>query len=88
MEVECPKCGEKVKVQGLGRRRLNISLKKVIEALNRHGSVDPAAEELGCSAAYIFGILKDNRLKVKDVIMGTAATVVDVASRSEVFLEK
>ena len=79
MEVECPKCGEKVTVQGLGRPRLGISLKKVIEALNRHGSVGPAAEELHCSQAYIFGILKDNRLKVKDVIAGAA----DCSGRSK-----
>ena len=71
MKIECPKCGEMVTVRGLGRPRLNISLKKVIEALNRHGSVGPAAEELGCSQAYIFGILKDNRLKAKDVITGS-----------------
>ena len=80
--VKCSKCGAKVKVQGLGRPRLGISLKNVIEALNRHGSVDLAVEELGCSQAYIFGILKDNRLKVKDVITG-ASTVAGVVSRSK-----
>jgi molybdenum-dependent DNA-binding transcriptional regulator ModE len=79
--VKCPKCGEKVKVQGLGRPRLGISLIKVTEALQKHGNVDQAAEELGCSQAYIFAALKTNHLKVKDVIMGV--TIADVAGCSK-----
>ena len=70
MKVQCPHCGQSVVVNGLGRRRLNIPLKNVSECLLKHRSVVTAANELGCSPAYIFGILKANGLKLKDVING------------------
>ncbi len=53
---------------GLGRKPLNIPLKNGCEALQAHSSVVEAARELGCSPAYIFGALKANRLKLKDVV--------------------
>ena len=62
-----PKCGEKVVVNGLGRKPLNIPLKNVCECLRKHPSVAAAAQELGCSQAYIFRILKDNGLTLKEV---------------------
>lgn len=68
MIVQCPNCGHKVAVGGLGRKRLNIPFKNVLEALQAHRSVGGAAQELGCSEAYIFGILKDNGLRLKDVV--------------------
>ena len=68
MIIQCPKCGEKVTVNGLGRKPLNIPLKNICECLRRHCSVAAAAEELGCSKAYIFKALKDNGLRLKDVI--------------------
>ena len=68
MIVQCPHCGKSVVVNGLGRKPLNIPLKNVCEALQAHHSVVAAARELGCSPAYIFGVLKENRLKLKDVI--------------------
>jgi len=68
MIVLCPHCGKPVVVNGLGRKRLNIPLKNVCESLSRHTTVGAAAEELGCSPAYIFGVLKANGLKLKDVI--------------------
>ena len=70
MKVQCPNCGKSVTVNGLGRRRLNIPLKNVYESLQAHRNVVSAANELGCSQAYIFGILKTNGLKLKDVIKG------------------
>ena len=70
MIIQCPKCGEKVTVNGLGRKPLNISLKNVCEALRAHGSVAAAANELGCSQGYIFGVLKANELKLKDIFKG------------------
>lgn len=57
-------------VNGLGRKRLNIPLKNVCESLRAHRDVVAAAQELNCSQAYIFGILRANGLKLKDVIEG------------------
>jgi len=70
MIVQCPNCGESVVVNGLGRKPLNISLKNVCEALQAHHNIVAAAKELGCSPAYIFGVLKANKLKLKDVVKG------------------
>ncbi len=70
MKVQCPHCGGTVVVNGLGRKRLDIPLKNVCESLSRHCSVVAAANELSCSPAYIFGVLKANGLKVRDVIEG------------------
>ena len=52
----------------LGRKRLNITLKNVCEALQAHRSVVAAAQELNCSQAYIFKVLKAKGLKLKDII--------------------
>ena len=68
MKVRCPNCGQPVVVNGLGRKRLNIPLKNVCEALQAHGSVVAAAQGLKCSEAYIFKVLKANGLRLKDVI--------------------
>jgi hypothetical protein len=57
-------------VNGLGRKRLNIPLKNICESLRAHRDVVAAAQELNCSQAYIFGILRANGLKLKDVIEG------------------
>ncbi len=70
MKIQCPHCGKSVVVNGLGRKRLNIPLKNVCDSLKRHSSVAAVAQELNCSEAYIFGILKANSLKLKDVIEG------------------
>jgi len=68
MKVQCPKCGETISVNGLGRKPLNIPLKNVCESLRTHRSVAAAAQELSCSEGYIFKILKGNGLKLKDII--------------------
>lgn len=70
MIVQCPHCGNTVVVNGLGRKRLNIPLKNVCESLRAHRNVVAAAKELKCSQGYIFKVLKDNGLKLKDVIAG------------------
>ena len=70
MIVQCSHCGKSVVVNGLGRRPLNIPLKNVCDALRAHGNVVAAARELGCSPAYISGVLKANGLKLKDVVKG------------------
>jgi hypothetical protein len=45
-----------------------MPLKIVCDALQAHRSVKSAANELRCSQAYIFKVLKENGLKLKDVI--------------------
>ena len=68
MIVKCPHCGKPVPVNGLGRKRLNISLKNILESLQVHRDVTATARELECSPSYIFGILKANGLKLKEII--------------------
>ena len=68
MLVQCQHCGQTVEVSGLGRKRLNIPLKKVCESLQAHRSVAAAAQELNCSQGYIFKVLKANSLRLKDVM--------------------
>ena len=71
MLVQCQHCGKSVVVNGLGRKRLNIPLKNISDCLQTHRNVVSAANELGCSPAYIFGVLKVNGLKLQDVISAT-----------------
>ncbi|MFC1951813.1 hypothetical protein ACFLYI_02075 [Chloroflexota bacterium] len=71
MKVQCPYCGKSVAVEGLGRKRLNIPLKNVCEALQAHRNVIAAANELNCSPGYIFGALKINGVKLRDIIRGS-----------------
>ena len=68
MIVKCPHCGKDVAVNGLGRKPLNIPLKNVLESLQAHRGVTAAAEELGCSPSHIFGVLKKNGLRLREVI--------------------
>ena len=68
MIIICPHCGNPVPVNGLGRKPLNIPLKNVLESLRAHRGVTAAAEDLGCSPSYIFGVLKKNGLKLREVI--------------------
>ena len=68
MIVKCPHCGKDVAVNGLGRKPLNIPLKNVLESLQVHRGVKAAAQELGCSSSYLFGVLKANGLKLREVI--------------------
>ena len=68
MLVQCEKCGEMVRVKGLGRKPLNIPLKNICEALQAHHSVKVAAQELNCSEAYIYNVLKTGELKLTKII--------------------
>ena len=72
MLVQCPHCGGTVAVNGFGRRPLNIVVTKVCDALRLHRSVLAAANELGCSRAYIYKVLKADGLTPADVIKGLA----------------
>ena len=79
MIVPCPHCGKSVKVNGLGRKPLNIPLKNVCECLRRHNSIAEAADELRCSQSYIFSVLKANGLRLRDVIKKQSQEVRDNA---------
>jgi len=67
MKVQCPNCGSNVTVNGLGRKPFNMPLINICDAIKAHHSVAQAAQELGCSPAYIFKVLKENGLKFKDL---------------------
>ena len=47
MKVICPHCGKSVEVNGLGRKRLDIPVKNVYDAVAKHSTVKAAAESLG-----------------------------------------
>jgi hypothetical protein len=68
MIVVCSHCGNKVAVKGLGRKPLNIPLKNVLESLQVCRNVKTAAEELGCSQSYIFSVLNNNNLRLKNIL--------------------
>ena len=68
MIIQCPHCGERIVVNGLGRKRLNIPLKNICEALQSEQNVASAARELHCSQGYIFNALKAQGLKPRDII--------------------
>jgi hypothetical protein len=70
MIVQCPHCGKPVSVNGLGRKRLDIPLKNVLESLQAYRDVTAVARDLGCSLSYIFGVLKKNGLKLNEAIKG------------------
>ncbi|MFA4836812.1 MAG: hypothetical protein WC749_12175 [Dehalococcoidia bacterium] len=72
MIVLCPNCGAEVPVHGLGRKRLDIPLKNICEALRSHRGMSPAARELGCSQGYIYNSLKAAGLKLSDVLKNTS----------------
>lgn len=69
--VACPVCGAEVPISGIGgRKRLNISVVLVCDALKRTHSVEGAAQELKCSRGYIYKVLKAERLTPEEVIGG------------------
>jgi len=73
MKIRCANCGHEQEVRlATGRPRLNIPLINVYESLRSHRSVVDVANELNCSQGYVFGIMKANGLKVRDVIAGKA----------------
>ena len=71
MIIPCPHCGKSVVVNGLGRKAFNMPVTKVYDALRLHRSVLGAANELGCSRAYIYKLLKAAGLTPADVISAT-----------------
>lgn len=58
--VQCPHCGKTVDLGRVtGRKPLNITVKNVCDALQAHGTVTAAANELGCSRGYIYKVLRE-----------------------------
>ena len=70
MLARCPNCGETIVVNGIGRKPLNIAVNNVYDSLRLHRSVPAAANELGCSRAYIYKVLKADGLTAAFVIKG------------------
>ena len=68
MLVQCPHCREIVAIDGLGRKPLNLPVKNVCDALQLYHSVGRAATAMGCSRAYIYKVIKEQNLSVKDFI--------------------
>jgi hypothetical protein len=68
MKVLCPYCGNSIMVGSSGRKPFNIPVTKVCDALKLHHSVLMAANQLGCSRAYIYKVLKANRLTAKELL--------------------
>lgn len=68
MLVQCPHCGKSVMVNGIGRKPLNIAVNNVYDALRLYRSVVTAANELRCSRAYIYKVLKADGMTPADVI--------------------
>ncbi len=68
MIIQCPNCGKSVPINGLGRKPLAIIVNNVYNALQRRCNVAAAAKELGCSRAYIYGVLKKNGVSIKDFV--------------------
>jgi hypothetical protein len=69
MIIQCPACGKSVMVNGLGRKAFNMPVTKVCDALLLRHNVLGAANELGCSRAYIYKVLKANGLTAEKVLV-------------------
>lgn len=59
MKIICPGCGKEIEVNGLGRKKLDIPVKNIYDALAAYPTVTMAAQSLGCSRGYIYKILKE-----------------------------
>ena len=68
MKVQCPNCGQNITLNGLGRKPLNITVNNVYDALEKRRNVKAAADELDCSRAYIYRVLKENGRSLKDFV--------------------
>jgi hypothetical protein len=66
MEIRCQRCGHLVLVGGIGRRRLNISVKNVTDTLRAWRSVSRAAEILNCSRGLVYLRLREGGFSVDD----------------------
>jgi AraC-like DNA-binding protein len=72
MIVQCPHCGGTAAINGLGRKAFNMPVTRVCDASQLNRSVITAANELGCSRAYIYKVLKAEGLTPAGIIKGLA----------------
>lgn len=68
MIIQCPKCGQIVEVNDLGRKAFNMPVINICDTLRACHSIASSARRLGCSRAYIYKVLKAKGLKPKDVL--------------------
>ncbi|MFC2122686.1 hypothetical protein ACFLRP_03270 [Bacteroidota bacterium] len=66
----CPKCGATLPVRRSGRKKLNIGVKNICDALRVCRDITLAAEKLGCSRAYIYQQLGKRGMRPKEVVQG------------------
>jgi transposase-like protein len=81
MIVKCPHCDKSAVVNGLGRKRLNIAVIEVCDALQLPRSVTVTATELGYSRAYVYKVLKDNGLKLSHIVNGVTPNTKEITRR-------
>ena len=67
MKITCPCCHTEITVNGLGRKKLDMPVKNIYDALARYSSITLAAESLGCSRGYIYKILKEQKVNIPGV---------------------
>lgn len=68
MKIICPNCQKVIVVKGLGRKPFAIPVIIVYDTLRLYRNVQGASEKLGCSRGYIYKVLRQNKLKPKEVI--------------------
>ena len=63
MNVKCPKCHANITVSVPGRKRLEVPVKNIFNALAVNKNINDIAAELGCSRSTIYNRLKDHKNK-------------------------
>lgn len=64
--IYCPKCGEKIKLNRKGRKKLNIPVTTIYNTIQAYKNITVVAASLGCSRTYIYrklGLKKIKRLQ-------------------------
>ena len=61
MKITCPYCHTEIVVNGLGRKKLDVPVKNICDALAKYSNITRAAESLGCSRGYIYKVLAENK---------------------------
>ncbi len=65
-----PKCGATLPVRRSGRKKLNIGVKNVCDALRVCRNIPLAAEKLGCNRVYIYQQLGKRGMRSKEIVQG------------------
>jgi hypothetical protein len=69
--INCPVCGAEIPItHSSGRKPLNLSVNLICDTLKRTHSIKDAAEELGCSRAYIYKVLKTQKTTLDEILNG------------------